>query len=166
LTTEFNDAFEPIEVCPVPYDVVWLNPSIGLYAIVDLIDLEFARSWLWTACGSKSGPRRIEKWYARRVSQIYTGPNGSRGASRTIINIWLHKEILLRSVGAPPSKAATIGDHKNGNSLDCRRSNLRWATSSENRLNLFGSASQQLHLGFKRVEKRHGVSPAQTRLLV
>lgn len=161
---EFNDLFEPLETCGLPYGVVWLAPEAGLYAVVDLIDLEWARSWRWTAAPSKSGKRRIEKWYARRTSHIYTGQEGERAASKRTFNIWLHKEILLRSVGAPPSKSATIGDHINGNSLDCRRRNLRWATSSENRLNLFGSASHQLQLGFKRVEKRHKTSPAGTPL--
>jgi hypothetical protein len=156
---EFNDLFEPIDASPLPYGVVWLAPGQGLYAIVDLIDLEWTRSWLWHATPSKSGPRRVEKWYARRNLQIWTGPEGARKSSRRQLSIWLHKEILLRSVGAPPRKSATIGDHINGNSLDCRRGNLRWATSSENRRNLFGSASHQLQLGFKRIEARHAVDP-------
>lgn len=161
---EFGDDFAPLDTCDVPFGIVWLSPLLGLYAVVDLIDLEWSRSWHWTAAPSKSGARRVEKWYARRTSHIYTGPEGERSASKRTFNIWLHKEILLRSVGAPPSKSATIGDHINGNSLDCRRANLRWATSSENRLNLFGSASHQLKLGFKQVEKRHKVSPAQSAL--
>ena len=51
--------------------------------------------------------------------------------------IWLHKEILRR-VGPPPSPAHTVGDHMNGNSLDNRRSNLRWATVTENNRNKYG----------------------------
>jgi hypothetical protein len=155
----FNDAFEPIETCAVPWSVVWLDPARNLFAIVDTIDLAWCQQWSWAPVGSKSGPGRIEKWYARRSISIDTGPDGRRKASRCTLNIWLHKEILLRAKGPPPSKAATIGDHRNGNSLDCRRFNLRWSTSSENRRNLYGSASHQLHLGFDKVMPRHLTTP-------
>lgn len=157
--TDFNDDFEPLDTCPLPYSVVWLDPNNGIYAVVDNEDYAFAQSWLWTAVSCKSGPRRTVKFYARRTVSIYLGPEGERHASRRTLNIWLHKEILLRAKGPPPSKAATIGDHRSGQSLDCRRCNLKWSTSSENRRNLFGSASHQLHLGFKRVEARHRIKP-------
>ncbi len=157
--TDFNDNFEPLASCPMPYGIVWLDPDENIYAIVDLVDLEFAQGWIWTAVKSKSGPRRVEKWYARRTVSISTGEQGARRASRRTINIWLHKEILLRAKGPPPSKSATIGDHGSGQSLDCRRRNLRWSTHSENRRNLFGSATHQLHIGFKRLEARHLTKP-------
>lgn len=156
---EFTDTFEPIDCSPVPFGVVWLNPESNLFAIVDRIDLAWCQQWLWAAVGSKSGLRRIEKWYGRRTVSVYTGPEGSRESSRRTVNIWLHKEILLRAKGPPPSKSKTIGDHLNGNSLDCRRHNLKWVSSSENRRNLYGSASHQLQLGFKTVMPRHLSTP-------
>lgn len=156
---EFNDAFEPIECSALPYGMIWLDPMRDLYAIVDLVDLAWAQQWTWNVVQSKSGPRRTEKFYARRVVSMLTGPDGARESSRKVYSIWLHKEILLRAVGPSQRRSATIGDHINGNSLDCRRSNLRWSTSSENRRNLFGSATHQLRLGFKRVEKRHRTKP-------
>lgn len=157
--SEFNDAFEPLATCDVPYGIIWLNPEANIYAIVDLVDLAFAQGWLWTICPSKSGPRRIEKLYARRTVTVSTGPEGARQSSRRTHNIWLHKEILLRAKGPPKKKSQTIGDHINGKSLDCRRDNLRWASHSENRRNLFGSASHQMMLGFKQLEKRHRINP-------
>lgn len=156
---EFNDAFEPIDTCPLPYGQVWLNPERNLFAIVDLVDLAWCQQWLWGVQESKSGIRRVEKFYAARTVSVWTGPEGDRESSRRALRLWLHKEILLRAVGPPPSKSATIGDHRNGNSLDCRRHNLKWSTNSENRRNLFGSATHQLHLGFKRVEARHRTKP-------
>lgn len=156
---DFNENFEPLDTCDVPYGIVWLEPKSDLYAIVDLVDLAFAQMWGWTAAHSKSGPRRIDKVYARRTMSLWNGPEGATHSSRRTINIWLHKEILLRAKGPPKKKSQTIGDHQNGNSLDCRRHNLDWASHSENRRNLFGSATHQLHLGFKRVEKRHRTKP-------
>lgn len=50
---------------------------------------------------------------------------GRRGA-----RLYLH--VLL--MGPPPAPGLVI-DHKNGNGLDCRLANLRWATRQANRLN-------------------------------
>lgn len=152
----FDENFAPLlNASCVPFQVVWLDPERNLYAVVDDIDYSFAVSWMWRPVGSKSGVRRVEKWYACRTFYVASGAGrGGEGRGRTI-NVWLHKEILLRAVGPDKRRSATIGDHINGNSLDCRRSNLRWATSSENRRNLYGSASHQLKLGFKAVLPRH-----------
>lgn len=60
--------------------------------------------------------------------------------------VWLHKEVLRRAGQVPPSPAHTIGDHKNGVRLDCRRGNLRWATPQMNARNIFGFVARQMEL--------------------
>lgn len=77
---------------------------------MDDADFEWANQWKWHAMKVKSG-----NFYASRGG----------GDAPTI---FLHGEIL----GTP---AHLRGDHKNGNTLDCRRKNLRIATPSQNSQN-------------------------------
>lgn len=105
----------------------------GLYAVVDLVDFEFAMQWRWKAIRSKG---RKVKWYAFRTTRL---------AGRHVA-YFLHKEICLRAHGLPPTKDHLIGDHLDGDSLNCRRLNLQWATSSQNSSNRGGIAYQQLRL--------------------
>jgi hypothetical protein len=109
----------------------------ALFCIVDLEDWDWASRYLWFATharesGSKKYAGRTD-WGRRKLG----GPHRLT---------WLHKEILLRA-GAPPSQRHIIGDHINGNSLDNRRSNLRWATPDENNRNRYGFYAYQLQLG-------------------
>jgi hypothetical protein len=104
-----------------------------LYAVVDLVDFEFAMQWRWKAIKSKG---RKVKWYAFRTTRF---------AGRHVA-YFLHKEICLRAHGLPPTKAHLIGDHLDGDSLNDRRLNLAWATHSQNCINRGGVAYQQLRL--------------------
>lgn len=70
-----------------------------------------------------------------------------RIAKNKYINVFLHKEIL----GA---KQGQIVDHKNGDGLDNRRSNLRFATISQNKYNqkIYKSNTS----GYKGVSQKNG----------
>lgn len=66
--------------------------------------------------------------------------------------VFLHKAVLFRSQGEPPSEWHTIGDHLNGHRRDNRRGNLRWATEEMNNRNRHGFAARQQELGLEHPE--------------
>src|SRR5262249_2950133 len=117
---------------PEPYARICLDPDNDVFCLIDWEDYEWALQWLWSPIRSRS----TWKLYATRSTRL----NGRGGGST---RIYLHKEVLLRAEGAPPTPKHNIGDHKNGNSLDNRRANLRWATSGMNARNRYGYCALQ-----------------------
>lgn len=115
---------------PVPFKPLYLKD--GLFAVVDAEDYDLTQ-WCWDITWDKHG----RKAYATRM---ITGPDGRR------VKLFLHKEVCFRALGPPPGPRSTIGDHKDGQSLNCRRRNLRWATSSQNRQNQNGWYARQAEL--------------------
>lgn len=89
-----------------------------IFATVDYVDYHWAIRWRWHWKWDK----RKRKRYAQRRTSI-------KGRQ---VTLFLHKEVLLRK---QPNGRKPIGDHVNGDSLDCRRDNLNWATRSENNAN-------------------------------
>lgn len=101
---------------PSRSEVIWLiGPSIdyvplskGLYALIDAADIPLCVNRTWTLLSGKG------RFYA-------TTGNGAERIS-------MHRMFLNPPVGLTP-------DHRNGNGLDNRRSNLRPATASQNATN-------------------------------
>lgn len=112
---------------------IYLDNTGELYCVVDLHDWEWASKWKWKPIKSRG---KAHKVYAFRTTKWH-GRN---------VGYWLHKEICFRAHGMPPTKDHTIGDHLDGQSLNNRRSNMRWATLSQNRVNRHGIFAQQTRL--------------------
>lgn len=104
-----------------------------MFAVVDREDWPWVSQHRWRA--SRSGPANTHRyWYARRET---------REGGRTI-NIYLHRAVMLR-VAPQPNDYEYIVDHINGNKMDNRRRNLRWATPKENRYNRYGQHQQEFN---------------------
>jgi hypothetical protein len=98
---------------------IWLDVKAGIYATVSFEDYAWALQWKWQI----TWDRHKRKAYATRS----TWSGGRR------IKLYLHKEILKRAMKLPPTRRHTMGDHGTGDSLNCQRWNLEWATPSQNR---------------------------------
>ena len=107
--------------CELPYNSFCIDWDKKLFAIVDHEDYDWALQWVWHVTKS----RTESNLYVTRNTRLQ-GKNGPQ------VKLYLHKEILKRSFKLPPTPNHIVGDHINGNSLDNRRKNLRWATFSEN----------------------------------
>lgn len=109
---------------------VYLDDRAQEFVVVDAEDFHFAIQWKW--CLNKPhSTRNGRKRYARRSQACggnYKPP------------LYLHVEIMKRTGIMQPSPNHTIVDHIDGNEFNARRSNLRWATPSMNRKNLYGAA--------------------------
>lgn len=93
----------------------------GKFAIVDAEDYERFGRFKWFA----SGPEK----YPYAVRAIYF-----KGGEK--ITLYLHREIIIASGGEAAKNGRILVDHINGNVLDDRKVNLRWATKSENAANM------------------------------
>jgi hypothetical protein len=116
-----------------------LSDRIDCHCYLDLQDYEWARQWLWCHTYG-SGSLDLETWTISRPDGIYARrsvpiPGRKTPSGRQAYgNLFLHREILVRACGEPPDRS-WVGDHINGDTLDNRRINLRWASKSLNAKN-------------------------------
>lgn len=91
-------------------EVAFIPLTQGLEAVIDAADLHKVEPY---------------QWYAQRIGRnVYAATNDRSGGKRRLL--YLHMTIL-------PGHA--LIDHEDRDGLNCRRSNLRPATRSENSLN-------------------------------
>ena len=96
--------------------------SRGLSTEVDSEDFDLADSNWYAAKGHREG-----LYYARRGVWV----NGKLG------KLWMHRVIMERILGRALGKDELV-DHKDRNSLNNHRSNLRIASTSQNQANRIG----------------------------
>lgn len=117
-----------VDLSNTPWRRIWLSERDGIWCLVDAIDYE------WLTAPVLAGGRAMTwnvSWGSRTPWQKYAKRN--TGADRATVR--MHREIMLR---ADPDGYGhkLVVDHINGQTLDNRRANLRWATAAQNRMNM------------------------------
>ncbi len=90
---------------------------------VDAADVRFLTQWRWSFKRSTSRYGAIV--YARRCVR--------RGGRR--FSVYMHSVILNERMGLPRPSATHQADHRDNNTLDNTRDNLRWVTPSQQQVN-------------------------------
>jgi hypothetical protein len=104
-----------------PWRAIILSEKHEAWALVDAIDYPWLIQHKWNLSWGRSCPWKL---YAKR----------NVGKERATVR--MHRAILQVDDPLPIDEAIEMhGDHANGQGLDNRRANLRWATPIENRAN-------------------------------
>ena len=106
---------------------IWLDTACTVYARVSAEDYAWAVQWRWQI----TWDRHKRKMYATRT--VYVPGELSASGKRKRRKLYLHKEVLNRMDVEQPTEGHTMGDHGDGDSLNCERWNLSWATPAMNR---------------------------------
>lgn len=107
---------------------IYLDDLAQTWAVVDYEDyLHFCR-WRWHV----NSPHPSRNGKKRYVVRTLTLPG------RIHKKLYLHVEIMKRSGIVQPTPLHRIVDHRDGDELNCRRENLRYATPRQNRANING----------------------------
>lgn len=97
---------------------ITLSERSGVYCLVDAEDYDWLSEYRWNI-----------GWHAKTKWKFYA----KRNVGPARLTVYMHREILMRVTGCSYEFAcAHHGHHRNGQSLDDRRSNLEWLLPEQN----------------------------------
>lgn len=128
-----HDKRRPFNDCEIVGSVLRIFLPGGEIALCDLVDFDLVSQYRWSGAGPRKGPHKRRIVRMRRLQS-----NGVFGLSMQVLLLGTRDGYEI--------------DHKNRNSMDNRRENLRWATRMQNCHNT-GSKNKW---GFKGVKSDKG----------
>ena len=103
--------------------IIPVGPRRQYAAKVDASDAAYLRRWMWTF------KRHVWRYGARIYARRSVRVNGRK------VTLYMHTVILRERVGLRRPNAHHECDHRDTDSLNNTRRNLRWATRSEQNAN-------------------------------
>jgi hypothetical protein len=101
--------------------VKYIELTKGQRAIVDDEDYEELSQWRWyCSVGGTGGNKGASKGYAYAVRTVNWRENGKPKSKKVYMSVWLMR----------PTEGMVV-NYINGDTLDCRRNNLRLATKQD-----------------------------------
>jgi hypothetical protein len=106
------------DLSTTPWRRIWLSEREPIWALVDAVDFEWLSANIWNV-----------SWGSRTPWQKY----GKRNIGRSRATLRMHREIMIVAEPQDDLFVSTHHvDHRNGQTLDNRRANLRWVTNKQN----------------------------------
>lgn len=112
-----------VDLSGAPWRRIWLSSREPIWALVDADEFEWLSQWQWNV------------WHAGGGARWQTYAKRNTGVRRDTLR--MHRELHIRSNPPPDEKFLIehVVDHINGQTLDNRKANRRWATKLDNRVN-------------------------------
>lgn len=123
---------------------IYADESLEIYAVVDWIDYIALCQYKWSIHSFRVRSNTVRrKFYLRRALAKIIAPEGEkyqsptsgkivRNQHRIQSNLFLHQAVMQRMGVPPPTPNHKMIDHKDRETMNCRRSNLEWATAKSN----------------------------------
>lgn len=134
---------------------IYGDDNAQTWGIVDEDDYHFLINWKWSWSDSQLERKKPKKYLKRNFEEQIESPYKAGGLwenpetgrivrlrkPRVQKTLRMHTVIMLRSGITPPSPDFILVDHRDGDEMNYRKTNLRWSNYKMNNTNINGSHS-------------------------